>query len=975
MRTSIMLASAGIALSAAFAAPALGCKFATIRINEIRLTQPGADLDEYFEIIGPPGFVLNDVSYIVIGDAPATIPPFQNGHVETIIDLDGLVIPSNGILLVGTPTFSLATPDAVRNFTFEDFDNVTHMLVVGFTGTLNQDLDTNNDGVLDVTPWDVILCDVAIVIDPNPDGITQDFYYSDNVVGPDGFFHPFHVWRCADTLDWQVGVQTLGVTDTPGVANPECEGKSDVRINEIRTNQPGGDNADLYLELAGPAGSFLTGLTYVVLSDTAKGGSGVIEVAIGLDGFQVPGSGYFLIAEDADTFGAIADLIGPLPLPTNRNSTHFLVQSFSGSVGQDLDLNDNGVLDVVPWSNVVDSVALITPAVQPDDPKGTWVYSDVIVGPDNVFLPGHAYRCEDTLDWEYGPFNPAGGRDTPGAANFQCSPCTNLSTGSCFEVGTLGGCLQSTCCATVCDVDPACCDVVWDATCVDQANALCTVSGDPPAVLINEIRIDQPGADTDEYFELVGAPGTPLDGLTYIVIGDGAPAAGSGVIEAIVPLDGFSINANGFFVAAESTFTLGGADAILPGGNPLNFENADNVTHLLVWNFTGALDDDLDLDDNGVLDITPWQEVVDAVGLITANYPPTAEGQEWVYADTLVGPDGPFVPGHVYRCVPKGTWQIGPFAIAGSGGVDTPGFANPDCPEPDPCDNPDAPDCTTAHAGVGCNDAACCANVCMVDPACCEVAWDATCVTQAEELCAKDPGNPDTIALWTFEASVPSTAGPHDAERGVYGGEALGFHASKATVWSNPVGNGSQESFSSNNWSAGDWYQFTTSTIDFQTIEFGWSQTRSGTGPADFIVEWSADGVDFETIFSYTVAALSWSGTTPNPDTVYGPVTRPAAADDLAQVWVRLTATAPGSAGGGTNRIDDVFFVGEPIEGKKPDPCPGDLNNDGVVDGADLGLLLLSWGTNDPDADLNNDGIVDGADLGLLLLVFGPCEE
>ncbi len=45
----------------------------------------------------------------------------------------------------------------------------------------------------------------------------------------------------------------------------------------------------------------------------------------------------------------------------------------------------------------------------------------------------------------------------------------------------------------------------------------------------------------------------------------------------------------------------------------------------------------------------------------------------------------------------------------------------------------------------------------------------------------------------------------------------------------------------------------------------------------------------------------------------------------------------------------------------------GDINGDGLVDGADLGLLLGAWGSDDPAADLNGDGIVDGADLGLLL--------
>lgn len=45
----------------------------------------------------------------------------------------------------------------------------------------------------------------------------------------------------------------------------------------------------------------------------------------------------------------------------------------------------------------------------------------------------------------------------------------------------------------------------------------------------------------------------------------------------------------------------------------------------------------------------------------------------------------------------------------------------------------------------------------------------------------------------------------------------------------------------------------------------------------------------------------------------------------------------------------------------------GDLNGDGVIDGADLGLLLAAWDESGVAADLNKDGIVDGADLGLLL--------
>ena len=51
-------------------------------------------------------------------------------------------------------------------------------------------------------------------------------------------------------------------------------------------------------------------------------------------------------------------------------------------------------------------------------------------------------------------------------------------------------------------------------------------------------------------------------------------------------------------------------------------------------------------------------------------------------------------------------------------------------------------------------------------------------------------------------------------------------------------------------------------------------------------------------------------------------------------------------------------------------PCqPADLNCDGVVDGADLGILLAAWGGRGP-ADLNGDGVVDGADLGELLAAW-----
>ena len=46
---------------------------------------------------------------------------------------------------------------------------------------------------------------------------------------------------------------------------------------------------------------------------------------------------------------------------------------------------------------------------------------------------------------------------------------------------------------------------------------------------------------------------------------------------------------------------------------------------------------------------------------------------------------------------------------------------------------------------------------------------------------------------------------------------------------------------------------------------------------------------------------------------------------------------------------------------------PADLDLDGTVDGADLGVLLSKWGSASPQADIDGNGVVDGADLGEVL--------
>jgi len=61
------------------------------------------------------------------------------------------------------------------------------------------------------------------------------------------------------------------------------------------------------------------------------------------------------------------------------------------------------------------------------------------------------------------------------------------------------------------------------------------------------------------------------------------------------------------------------------------------------------------------------------------------------------------------------------------------------------------------------------------------------------------------------------------------------------------------------------------------------------------------------------------------------------------------------------------------IQGSNTEGCgiAADINDDGLVDTADLGLLISAFGSGDSSVDLNNDGIVDTADLGLLIAEFG----
>lgn len=184
------------------------------------------------------------------------------------------------------------------------------------------------------------------------------------------------------------------------------------------------------------------------------------------------------------------------------------------------------------------------------------------------------------------------------------------------------------------------------------------------------------------------------------------------------------------------------------------------------------------------------------------------------------------------------------------------------------------------------------------------------------------------LSSWTFEVNTPadltnSTTGPSvAAEGGIVAGTVGGTHASSATDWTTPSGNGSDNSYSVNTWTVGDYFQISSSSIGYGSLSLTFDATGSGTGPKDFKVQASTDGSTFTDIgFSYSVLVngapnLSWSVAN-GVQAAYNITTSlPASLDNQANIYLRLVNTSTvstngGTVGtGGTSRIDNVIVDG-----------------------------------------------------------------
>jgi predicted extracellular nuclease len=213
----------------------------------------------------------------------------------------------------------------------------------------------------------------------------------------------------------------------------------------------------------------------------------------------------------------------------------------------------------------------------------------------------------------------------------------------------------------------------WDGYATDASDGLGTHAiappPPPPAPVINEFSASTTGTDV-EYVEIYGSPSTDYGAYMALEI-EGDSGAAVGTIDEVILLG--TTDANGLYLV----------------NLPANALENGTITLLLVKDFTGALNTDLDTDNDGVFDVTPWDAIVDSVAVNDGGAGDVTYG----VPSLGVAYDGlTFAPGGASR-IPDGVdtdtsadWVRNDFDLAGIPGFDgspvvgeaynTPGAAN-----------------------------------------------------------------------------------------------------------------------------------------------------------------------------------------------------------------------------------------------------------------------------------------------------------
>lgn len=277
--------------------------------------------------------------------------------------------------------------------------------------------------------------------------------------------------------------------------------------------------------------------------------------------------------------------------------------------------------------------------------------------------------------------------------------------------------------------------------------------------------------------------------------------------------------------------------------------------------------------------------------------------------------------------------------------------------------------CFAPHSGGGCISADCTARICTADPFCCDVSWDNLCVTRAESVCQPGDECDQAKLLWDPEPS------------------SYEFNTRVDSLWGDgPTPCGSSDLRAT-------WRRYIAPSSGMLRVEvcteFAEAQMTlalyescakplnavacSATASGDcflsssvrlehpvlagrsYLIRIAARNYRFAagTLLVTNNAVCGQGG--PCLEAHGGP-----GCDD-SECCVAVCANDPYCC---NNQWDATCVEGA---ANTCGSVPSDVNNDGVVNAADLSLLLSAWGSAGGPADIDGDGTVGAADLSILL--------
>lgn len=161
------------------------------------------------------------------------------------------------------------------------------------------------------------------------------------------------------------------------------------------------------------------------------------------------------------------------------------------------------------------------------------------------------------------------------------------------------------------------------------------------------------------------------------------------------------------------------------------------------------------------------------------------------------------------------------------------------------------------------------------------------------------------------------------------------------------------------------------SQVDNPILSYArWFHNSYGAAPNTdtFVVEWSSNGSAW-----YELESVGPSGSEVNGGWVHVSFSVNDFAGDITQVQLRFTASDEGADTQSVVEAGVDAIMVSAVDCDDVNPCPADVNGDGVVNINDLLGAIADWGLSDSPADLNGDGTVNIADLLAMIGAWGAC--